>query len=134
MKTLDLEKLHLICNTLSDKRHELSEDNVYIDFLGHRSNYVSLSFEGFLDYYNFKIDGKDIIVFNDDAVPYENYTNEDYSYFPYSLLSFGEKELESWIETEIKLQLAKQERKKEADKERLKNDIERLRKQLENLQ
>jgi hypothetical protein len=134
MKTLDLEKVHLICNTLSDKRYELAEDDIYIDFLGHRSNYVSLSFEGFLDYYNFKIDGKDIIVFNDDPIAYESYTNDDYSYFPSSLLSFTPEKLEYWIETEIKLQLAKQEKEKETDKEKLKNDIERLRKQLENLQ
>lgn len=134
MKNLNLQQLWQVCNTLANKRHELSEDDIYIDFLGHRSNYVSLSFQGFLDYYSFKIDGDDIIVFNDDAVPYEDYTNEDYSYFPSVLLSFGEKEVESWIEAEIKLQLAKQEKDKEATKERLKNDIERLKKQLENLQ
>lgn len=133
MKNLNLEKVNLVCNTLSDKRHELIEENIYIDFLGHRSNYVSLSFEGFLDYYNFKIDGKDIIVFNDDAIPYENYTNEDYSYFPSALLSFTPEKLEKWVETEITLQLAKQERNKESDKERLKNDIKRIQKQLDNL-
>lgn len=133
MKNLNLEKVNLVCNTLSDKRHELIEENIYIDFLGHRSNYVSLSFEGFLDYYNFKIDGKDIIVFNDDAIPYENYTNEDYSYFPSALLSFTPEKLEKWVETEITLQLAKQERNKESDKERLKNYIKRIQKQLDNL-
>jgi hypothetical protein len=133
MKTLDLEKVRLICNTLSDKRYELAEDNIYIDFLGHRSNYVSLSFEGFLEYYSFKIDDYIITVFNDDAIPYESYTNDDYSYFPSVLLSFGEKDLEDWVENEIKTQLAKQEKEKKAEKERLKNDIERLKKQLENL-
>lgn len=134
MKNLDLENVWRVCNTLANKMHELSEDNIYINLLGNTSNYVVLSFEGFLDYYSFKIDGDTITIFNNDRVAYSDYTNEDYSYISTILLSFTPEKLEKWVETEIELQLAKQERQKESDKERLKNDIKIIQKQLDNLQ
>lgn len=134
MKNLDLENVWRVCNTLANKMHELSEDNIYINLLGNTYNYVVLSFEEFLDYYSFKIDGNTIEIFNNDRVAYSDYTNEDYSYISTILLSFTPEKLEKWVETEIELQLAKQERQKESDKERLKNDIKRIQKQLDNLQ
>ena len=132
MKNLDLEQLWQVCNTLANKMQKLSEDSVYVELLGYQSNYTVLSFEGFLDYYSFKIDGDTIEVFNNDNVPYENYTNENYSFISAVLLSFTPEKIDNWIETEIKLQLAKQERQKEADKEYIKLQIERLQKQLNN--
>ena len=132
MKNLNLEQLWQVCNALANKMQELSEDSVYVELLGYQSNYTVLSFEGFLDYYSFKIDGDTIEVFNNDNVPYENYTNENYSFISAVLLSFTPEKIDNWIETEIKLQLAKQERQKEADKEYIKLQIERLQKQLNN--
>lgn len=132
MKNLDLENVWRVCNTLSNKMHELSEDSVYIELLGSTSNYAILSFEGFLDYYSFKIDGDTIEVFNNDTIPYSDYNNEDYSFISAVLLSFTPEKLNKWVETEIELQLAKQKRNKEAEKEYIKLQIERLQKQINN--
>ena len=99
--------------------------------MGHNSNYSEMEFESFMKYYNFGFEDDSIVVFNDDAVSYESYTNQDFSYIPTILLSFNEKRLESWMETEIKLQLEAQEREKVREKEDLKKQIELLTKKLE---
>ena len=90
MKTLNLEKLWEVCNTLSEKESELSEHNTYVHLLGHTSSFSAYSFEQFLKYYSFKIEDDIIIVYNNDGVPYEDYNNEDYSYIPIPVLNFDE--------------------------------------------
>lgn len=133
MKELNLHRIWEVCNILSNKESELQEQSIFISFLGHRSNYFEISFENFLEYYSFKIEDDVIMVFNDDGVPYESYTNADFSYIPAVLLSFDDERLKNWIKIEIELQLDGQKRQKEADKEYIKSQIERLQKQLNNL-
>jgi len=133
MKELNLHRLWEVCNTLSNKQSELSEESIYIYFMGHRSNYSEISFEGFLEYYNFKIESDEIIVFNDDGIPYEDYTNDDFSYIPTVLLSFSAEKLDNWMKIEVDLQLEQQKREKEQQKEGIKSQIERLQTQLNNL-
>ena len=131
MKELNLYKLWEICNKLSEKESELSEEDVFVSLLGYRSNYLEMSFEGFLNYYSFRIEDDVIAVYNNDGIPYENSTNDDFSYVPIPLLGFGEKELENYTEQTIKMQLEEQEKQKVAEKEEIKRKIERLTKQLE---
>ena len=130
---LNLEKIWQVINTLSNKQSELSEDNVYISFMGHRSEYNEMSFESFLDYYSFKIDKDEIVVFNNDGVAWKDFNVDDFSYIPSVLLSFPAEKLNKWIETEIEVQLKQQGENKIAEKEELKRNIERLTKQLNNL-
>ena len=134
MKNLNLEKLHYICNKLSNKEQELSERDIYVSLMGHNSNYSEMEFESFIKYYNFGFEDNNIVVFNDDGVPYENYTNQDFSYIPIILLSFDETMLEKYIENEINEQLKHQEQERLQRKEDLKRKIELLQKQLINLQ
>ena len=133
MKTLDLEKLWEVCNTLSLKEAELQEQDIFISFLGNKSNFCAQTFESFLEYYSFSIEGETIIVFNDDGVPYEDYTNDDFSYVSTVLLSFGEKESEKWIDDETERQLAQQKLEKLQRKDYIKEQIKRLETQLSNL-
>ena len=130
MKKLDLYRLWEVCNILSNKQEELSLEDKYVSLLGNNSNYCEMSFEEFLNYYSFKVEDDNIVVFNDDGIPYESYTRNDFSYVPTILLSFDEKRLENWMETEIKLQLEAQEREKVREKEDLKKQIELLTKKL----
>ena len=133
MKNLDLEKLHYICNKLSNKEQELSERDIYVSLMGHNSNYSEMEFESFIKYYNFGFEDDNIVVFNDDAVSYENYTNQDFSFIPIILLSFDETMLEKYIENEINEQLKHQEQERLQRKEDLKTKIELLTKKLNNL-
>lgn len=133
MKTFDLYRIYEVMNTLSEKQEELSENSIYVNFLGTCSSYTTMSFESFLEYYSFKIDGNNIIVFNDDSVPYESYSNDDFSYIPIILLSFSTEKLDKWMQIEISLELARQGREKIAEKENIKKQIELLSKRLEKL-
>ena len=133
MENLNLRRVWEVMNKLSYEETKLSEEkDKYVQLLGHSSNYCNSSFEGFLNYYSFRIDGDEIIVFNTDPIPYESWDNDDVSYFPSVLLSFSAEKLNKWIETEIELQLAKQEREKIAEKEDIKRQIELLTKKLNN--
>ena len=132
MKKLDLYKLWQIINTLSEKQSELSEKSIYVSFLGNKSNYISQSFESFLEYYSFKIEKDNIMVFNDDKIPHEDYTNDDFSYVPFVLISLPVEKLNNWIEIEIDLELKRQEIEKQQLKEYIKRQIELLTKKLNN--
>lgn len=131
MKTLDLEKTWQILNKLSYEMGMLSDKDVFVSLLGNSSNYCGGGdFESFLDYYSFKIQNTMLCVFNDDGVPWEDYTNQDFSYIPLTILNFSEEKLENWMKEEIENQLKQQELEKLQRKEYIKAQIERLQKQL----
>lgn len=134
MKTLNLEKIWQVMDILSTKQLELAEkQDKWVSLLGHNSAYYVTDFESFLDYYSFKIKDGRLCIFKDDSVGFEDYDNDDYSYIPLYLLSFSAEKLNKWIETEIEMQLAKQERDKITEKEELKQKIELLTNRLNNL-
>jgi hypothetical protein len=129
---LDLEKIWKLCNYFSDKQCALDEQNCYVQLLGNSSEYFSRDFESFLEYYYFKIEDNYVVVFNNDAVPYENYHNTDYSYIPLSVLGFGEEELENYINKMVEMQLKEQEEFRKINRKELEKQIELLQKRLEN--
>jgi hypothetical protein len=129
---LDLEKIWKLCNILSDRQCALDEQNCYVQLLGNSSEYFSIDFESFLEYYSFKIEDNNVVVFNCDGIPYEDYSNNDYSYIPLPVLGFGKEELENYVNQMIEMQLKEQEKTRIAEKENIKRQIERLQKQLDN--
>lgn len=132
MKELNLYKLWQVCNTLSEKQSELCEQSIYVYLLGHQSSFSAYTFENFLSYYSFKIEDGNIIVFNTDGIPYEDFRNNDISHIPTYLLSFSAEKIEKYMEEEIEKQLKQQEEAKIQEKEDIKRQIELLQKQLEN--
>ena len=129
--TLDLEKIWKLCNYFSDKQCALVEQKCYVQLLGNSSEYFSRDFESFLEYYSFKIEDNNVVIFNNDHIPYEDYNNNDYSYIHLNVLGFGEEELENYIKQMVDMQLKEQEEARIAEKENIKRQIERLQKQLE---
>ena len=128
---LDLEKIWKLCNYFSDRQCALDEQNCYVQLLGNKSQYFSRDFESFLEYYSFKSEDDNVVIFNNDPIPYEDYNNNDYSYIPIPVLGFGKEELENYIKQMVDMQLKEQEEARIAEKENIKRQIERLQKQLE---
>ena len=128
---LDLEKIWKLCNYFSDRQCALDEQNCYVHLLGNSSEYFSRDFESFLEYYSFKSEDDNVVIFNNDPIPYEDYNNNDYSYIPIPVLGFGKEELENYIKQMVDMQLKEQEEARIAEKENIKRQIERLQKQLE---
>jgi hypothetical protein len=135
METLNLKKLWEAMNTLIQKQQDLEEQDIFVNLLGHSSEYIDISFDGFLREYSFRFNNEDktLIVYNDDGVPYESWSNNDFSYVPICLLSFSAEQIEEWMENEIKKQLDQQEENKIKSKENLRLQIERLTKEYNEL-
>lgn len=132
MKTLNLYRVWEIMNKLSMMQEDLSENDIYIAFLGNSSNYYStMDFERFLDYYNFSISEHYLVVFNDDRIQYEAYTLDDFNHIPRQILDMTDDELDVWMEEELKSQLLQQDLEKELKREHILEQIKRLQKELE---
>jgi hypothetical protein len=134
MEKLNLKNLWQVCVTIAEKEEEFNENGMYPYLLGHSSSFSStMSFEGFLEYYSFRIKDDKIVVFNEDKWPYEDFSTDDFSYIPTYLLETSEKALEEWIKKEVENSLIKEKQENLAQKENIKRQIERLNKELETL-
>lgn len=131
MIELNLYRVWEIMNKLKQKEYSLEEEDIYVYFLSRRSQYTPTDFEHFLDYYYFSINESYLVVFNDDGIPYEDYTNQDFNYIPRQILDKTDEELDAWMEEEVKRQLEEQREEREQEKENIKKQIERLQKRLE---
>ena len=133
MKELNLHRICKIVNKLTEEEEKHHSKDLYVYFLGDNSNYCGMGFESFINHYAFKIEDEYIIVFNDDKIPYEDYTNQDFIYVPKEIINLSDSELEIWLQEETEKEMDRIECDKIAEKERIKAGIDRLNKQLENL-
>lgn len=128
---LDLKRLHEIFNKISFEEELLSENGIFVNLLGNRSNYYQSSLEHFLDFYSFKINKDSISVFNDDGIPWENYTNGDFSDINIDVLKMSNLEVDEWIKNKVETHL-KQLKVDEIKRiENIKLEIIRLQKELD---
>jgi hypothetical protein len=128
--TLNLYRVWEILQAISAESDTLEEKGIYESLLGNSSMYSSMLFESFLPFYSFKIEGNNLIVFNNDGIPYEDYSNDDYSFLPLTVLEMTNLELRVWIDEETERQLNTIEERQVLEKENLKLEIERLQKRL----
>ena len=94
-------------------------------------NNTFLEYEGFLDWYSFKMLKDSIMVFNDDRVPYEDDTWNDFNYIPFSVISMSDEEVEKWVLGEIKKKEEEYVGREQRRKEALLHEIERNKEILE---
>lgn len=85
-------------------------------------------YEEFLDWYSFKILRDTIMVYNDDRVPYEDYTWDDFNYIPFSVMKMSDEEVEKWVLEEIKKKEEEAVEWEQSRKESLLQEIERIKK------
>lgn len=103
----------------------IDEDEV-LDF-----NNALFEYEGFLDWFSFKVLNNSIMVFNDDRVPYEDTTWNDFNYIPFSVISMSDEEVEKWVLEEIKKKEEEYVGREQRRKEALLHEIERNKEILE---
>lgn len=94
-------------------------------------NNAFLGYEGFLDWYSFKILEDTIMVYNDDQVPYEDDTWNDFNYIPFSVMNMSDEEVEKWVLEEIKKKEEEAVEWEQKRKETLLHEIKRNREVLE---
>ena len=100
----------------------IDEDEV-LDF-----NNASLEYESFLEWYSFKIIRDTIMVYNDDQIPYEDYTWNEFNYIPFSVMKMSDEEVEKWVIEEIKKKEEEYVEREQSRKETLLQEIERIKK------
>ncbi len=133
MKTLDLYRIWEVMNFLTEQEDILNDKGLYPCFLGQNSNYFEQEFLSFLQEYSFNVDENEICVFNNDGIPYEDYTNNDYSYIPVELLTFNDEQLMNWIDKRTQDYIQRQKHYKEEEKKNIEHKIKLLTEQLKKL-
>ena len=91
-------------------------------------NNAFLEYEGFLDWYSFKMLKDSIMVYNNDQTPYEDYTWDDFNYIPFSVMKMSDEEVEKWVSKEIKKKEKEDVEWEQKRKETLLEEIERNKK------
>ena len=109
-----------------DKIEEENEDVVlkYNTF----NNYT---YEDFLEWWSFKILKDTIMVYNDDQIPYEDDTWNDFNYIPFSVMKMLDEDVEKWVLEEIKKKEKEAVEREQQRKEALLHEIERNKEILE---
>ena len=133
---LDLKRIYHILEIIVEKMWNLEEEYDYVTNspLGINSGYSSCSFEYFLEIYNFRVDKDNIVVFDDSYVPYEDFTVNNYNYLPKNLLNLSDEEIRTWTLNEYKSIVENNKNEIVKEMERKKCEIERLTKELEELE
>lgn len=88
-------------------------------------NNTFLEYEGFLDWFSFKVLTNSVMVFNDDPIPYEDYTWNDFNYIPFSVMNMTDEGVEEWVIEEIKKKEKEYVEWEQSRKETLLQEIER---------
>ena len=102
--------------------YRIDEDGT-LDF-----NNTFLEYEGFLDWFSFKMLKDTIMVYNNGQIPYEDDTWNDFNYIPFSVMKMTDREVEKWVSKEIKKKEKEDVEWEQKRKETLLEEIERNKK------
>ena len=91
-------------------------------------NNTFLEYEGFLDWFSFKMLKDTIMVYNNSQIPYEDDTWNDFNYIPFSVMKMTNREVEKWVSKEIKKKEKEDVEWEQKRKETLLEEIERNKK------
>lgn len=127
---IDLKRLWEITLIICNEIDEAPEEDFYINYT------TQYSFESFLNYFSIKIDiiREEITYYNDDNVPYEDFTYHDFNTLPLSILEFKDKEVKEWLYEKNKERVLKEKENRKIEIDRLKRNIEILKEQVKKLE
>ena len=103
METINIKRIWEIFQIVD----RIDEDGT-LDF-----NNTFLEYEGFLDWFSFKMLKDTIMVYNNGRVPYEDDTWNDFNYIPFSVMKMTDREVEKWEQKRKETLLEEIERNKE---------------------
>ena len=127
---IDLKRLWEITLIICNEIDEALEEDFYINYT------TQYSFESFLNYFSIKIDiiREEITYYNDDKVPYEDFTYQDFNTVPLSILEFKDEEVKEWLYEKNKERVLKEKENRKIELDRLKRNIEILKEQVKKLE
>ena len=127
---IDLKRLWEITLVICNEIDKICEEDFYINYN------TQYSFESFLNYFSIKIDiiRGEITYYNDDNVPYEDFTYRDFNTLPLSILEFTDKEVIEWLYKKNREYIIKEKQNKKIELDRLKRNVEILKEQIKKLE
>lgn len=127
---IDLKRLWEITLIICNEIDEVCNEDFYINYT------TQYSFESFLNYFSIKIDiiREEITYYNDDKVPYEDFTYRDFNTLPLSILEFTDKEVIEWLYKKNREYILKEKENRKIELDRLKRNIEILKEQVKKLE
>ena len=127
---IDLKRLWEITLIICNEIDEAPEEDFHINYT------TQYSFESFLNYFSIKIDiiREEITYYNDDKVPYEDFTYQDFNTLPLSILEFKDEEVKEWLYEKNKERVLKEKENRKIELDRLKRNIEILKEQVKKLE
>ena len=127
---IDLKRLWEITLIICNEIDEAPEEDFYINYT------TQYSFESFLNYFSIKIDiiREEITYYNDDKVPYEDFTYQDFNTLPLSILEFKDEEVKEWLYEKNRQLVLKEKENRKIELDRLKRNIEILKEQVKKLE
>ena len=127
---IDLKKLWEVTVVVSTEAHELSEKDIYLDYN------TQYDYETFLGWYSLKIDldRKTVTYYNNDRVPYEDFTYQEYYTLPLELLEMTEKDIIKWVHKKGDEYLEKELLNDKYELERMKRNVEILTEKIKELE
>ena len=127
---IDLKRLWEITLVICNEIDKVCDEDFYINYN------TQYSFESFLNYFSIKIDinRKEITYYNDDKVPYEDFTYQDFNTLPLSILEFKDEEVKEWLYEKNKERVLKEKENRKIELDRLKRNIEILKEQVRKLE
>ena len=127
---IDLKRLWEITLIICNEIDQAPEEDFYINYT------TQYSFESFLNYFSIKIDiiREEITYYNDDKVPYEDFTYQDFNTLPLSILEFKDEEVKEWLYEKNKERVLKEKENRKIEIDRLKRNIEILKEQVKKLE
>ena len=131
MKEINIFRLWQITNIIQEELHKIDEEkDVFIKFS------TINDYDSFLEIYSFKIETelKKICYYNNDYIPNEDYTYNEYNYLPFEILEMNDDEVKKYAYGLYEDILSKEKNDKKLLIKRLKNELEILQKQLKNLE
>ena len=127
---IDLKRLWEITLVICNEIDKVCDEDFYINYN------TQYSFESFLNYFSIKIDiiREEITYYNDDKVPYEDFTYRDFNTLPLSILEFTDKEVIEWLYKKNREYILKEKQNKKIEIDRLKRNVEILEEQIKKLE
>ena len=133
MKQLNLYRIWEVMNFITEQEEILNDEGLYPCVLGPHSEYCKMEFEHFLLEYYFHVCEKEISIFNNDPIPYDDYNRTDSSYLPIKILNYNDEQLLQWFNKEVEDYKVSLEKENKRKKESIKHQIDILTKQLKDL-
>lgn len=90
---IDLKRIWEITQIIYNIQEKLEEKDIYLSYN------TSDNFEYFIEDYSFKLDleNKQLCYYNDDPVPYEDYSYNEFNYLPLNILDYTDSQVIEWV-------------------------------------